>query len=85
MSGRARALRRAIPHAVVPVLVLPAYGFRTDPREIPSPLRARNIFKLGIRYQRNSKVDARVLLHAFLFERGLGSQKLRVPMPISIP
>jgi hypothetical protein len=31
MSGRARALRRAIPHAVVPVLVLPAYGFRTDP------------------------------------------------------
>jgi cytochrome c biogenesis protein CcmG/thiol:disulfide interchange protein DsbE len=38
MSGRARALRRAIPHAVVPVLVLLAYGFRIDPREIPSPL-----------------------------------------------
>jgi cytochrome c biogenesis protein CcmG/thiol:disulfide interchange protein DsbE len=38
MSGRARALRWAIPLAVVPVLVLLAYGFRTDPREIPSPL-----------------------------------------------
>jgi cytochrome c biogenesis protein CcmG/thiol:disulfide interchange protein DsbE len=38
MSGRARALRWAIPVAVVPVLVLLAYGFRTDPREIPSPL-----------------------------------------------
>jgi cytochrome c biogenesis protein CcmG/thiol:disulfide interchange protein DsbE len=33
-----RALRWAIPLAVVPVLVLLAYGFRTDPREIPSPL-----------------------------------------------
>ncbi|HSB42743.1 MAG TPA: TlpA disulfide reductase family protein [Methylomirabilota bacterium] len=38
MSPRARALRWAIPLAVVPVLVLLAYGFRTDPREIPSPL-----------------------------------------------
>jgi cytochrome c biogenesis protein CcmG/thiol:disulfide interchange protein DsbE len=38
MSGRARALRWAIPLVVVPVLVLLAYGFRTDPREIPSPL-----------------------------------------------
>jgi len=38
MSGRARILRWAIPLAVVPVLVLLAYGFRTDPREIPSPL-----------------------------------------------
>ncbi|MGH7366777.1 MAG: TlpA family protein disulfide reductase [Candidatus Rokuibacteriota bacterium] len=38
MSGRARVLRWAIPLAVVPVLVLLAYGFRTDPREIPSPL-----------------------------------------------
>ncbi len=28
----------AIPLAVVPVLVLLAYGFRTDPRAIPSPL-----------------------------------------------
>jgi cytochrome c biogenesis protein CcmG/thiol:disulfide interchange protein DsbE len=27
-----------IPLAVVPVVVLLAYGFRTDPREIPSPL-----------------------------------------------
>jgi cytochrome c biogenesis protein CcmG, thiol:disulfide interchange protein DsbE len=32
------ALRWAIPLAVVPVLVLLAYGFRTDPRAIPSPL-----------------------------------------------
>ena len=31
MSGRACALRWAIPLAVVPVLVLLAYGFRTDP------------------------------------------------------
>ena len=35
MSGR---LRWVIPLAVVPVLLLVAYGFRTDPREIPSPL-----------------------------------------------
>jgi cytochrome c biogenesis protein CcmG/thiol:disulfide interchange protein DsbE len=38
MSGASRVLRWAIPLAVVPVLVLLAYGFRTDPREIPSPL-----------------------------------------------
>ena len=38
MSGRSRVLRWAIPLAVVPVLVLLAYGFRTDPREISSPL-----------------------------------------------
>ena len=38
MSGRSRVLRWAIPLAVVPVLVLLAYGFRTDPRDIPSPL-----------------------------------------------
>jgi cytochrome c biogenesis protein CcmG/thiol:disulfide interchange protein DsbE len=31
-------LRWLIPLAVVPVLVLLAYGFRTDPRAIPSPL-----------------------------------------------
>lgn len=30
--------RWTIPFAVVPVLVLLAYGFRTDPRAIPSPL-----------------------------------------------
>ena len=34
-------LRWAIPAAVVPVLVLLAYGFKTDPREIPSPLLGR--------------------------------------------
>jgi cytochrome c biogenesis protein CcmG/thiol:disulfide interchange protein DsbE len=33
-----RALRWAIPLAVVPVLVLLAYGFRTDPHAIPTPL-----------------------------------------------
>jgi cytochrome c biogenesis protein CcmG, thiol:disulfide interchange protein DsbE len=32
------ALRWAIPLAAVPVLLLLGYGFRTDPREIPSPL-----------------------------------------------
>jgi cytochrome c biogenesis protein CcmG, thiol:disulfide interchange protein DsbE len=41
VSGRARVLRWGIPLAVVPVLVLLAYGFRTDPREIPSPLVGR--------------------------------------------
>jgi cytochrome c biogenesis protein CcmG/thiol:disulfide interchange protein DsbE len=38
MSGSSRVWRWAIPLAVVPVLVLLGYGFRTDPREIPSPL-----------------------------------------------
>ena len=38
---KAPALKWAIPAAVVPVLVLLAYGFRTDPREIPSPLLGR--------------------------------------------
>jgi cytochrome c biogenesis protein CcmG/thiol:disulfide interchange protein DsbE len=33
-----RLLRWAIPLAAVPVLLLLGYGFRTDPREIPSPL-----------------------------------------------
>ena len=48
MSGRSRMLRWAIPLAVVPVLVLLAYGFRTDPRDIPSPLvgRPASSFKL---------------------------------------
>ncbi|MFQ5829209.1 MAG: TlpA family protein disulfide reductase [Candidatus Methylomirabilia bacterium] len=31
----------AIPLSVIPVLVLLAYGFRTDPRAIPSPLVGR--------------------------------------------
>jgi cytochrome c biogenesis protein CcmG, thiol:disulfide interchange protein DsbE len=48
MSGARHVLRWAIPLAVVPVLVLLAYGFRTDPREIPSPLvgRPASLFKL---------------------------------------
>ena len=48
MSGRSRILRWAIPLAVIPVLVLLAYGFRTDPRDIPSPLvgRPASSFKL---------------------------------------
>jgi cytochrome c biogenesis protein CcmG/thiol:disulfide interchange protein DsbE len=33
-----RALRWGIPLAALPVLLLLGYGFRTDPREIPSPL-----------------------------------------------
>ena len=36
-----RALRWAIPAAAVPVLLLLAYGFRTDPRAVPSPLVGR--------------------------------------------
>ena len=37
----ASRLRWAIPAAVVPVLLLLAYGFKTDPREIPTPLLGR--------------------------------------------
>jgi cytochrome c biogenesis protein CcmG/thiol:disulfide interchange protein DsbE len=33
-----RLFRWAIPLAALPVLLLLGYGFRTDPREIPSPL-----------------------------------------------
>jgi cytochrome c biogenesis protein CcmG, thiol:disulfide interchange protein DsbE len=36
-----RALRWLIPLAAVPVLTLLAYGFRSNPREIPSPLVGR--------------------------------------------
>jgi cytochrome c biogenesis protein CcmG/thiol:disulfide interchange protein DsbE len=38
MAGPRRALRWVIPLAAVPVLALLAYGFRTDPRDIPTPL-----------------------------------------------
>jgi cytochrome c biogenesis protein CcmG/thiol:disulfide interchange protein DsbE len=38
---RPRGLRWAIPAAVLPVLALLAYGFWTNPREIPSPLLGR--------------------------------------------
>ncbi len=38
MTGPRAALRWLIPLAVVPLLVLLAYGFRTDPRAIPTPL-----------------------------------------------
>ncbi len=38
MSGSTRRLRWIIPLATVPVIVLLAYGFRTDPRAIPTPL-----------------------------------------------
>lgn len=36
-----RPLRWLIPLAAIPVLVLLAYGFRVNPREIPSPLVGR--------------------------------------------
>ena len=38
---KASRLKWAIPAAVVPVLLLLAYGFKTDPHEIPSPLLGR--------------------------------------------
>jgi len=38
MRTRLPLLRWAIPLAALPVLLLLGYGFRTDPREIPSPL-----------------------------------------------
>jgi cytochrome c biogenesis protein CcmG/thiol:disulfide interchange protein DsbE len=41
MSGSTRWGRWAIPLAAIPVIVLLAYGFRTDPRAIPSPLVGR--------------------------------------------
>lgn len=39
--GRWRWARWVIPFSVLPVLALLAYGFRTDPRAIPSPLLGR--------------------------------------------
>jgi cytochrome c biogenesis protein CcmG/thiol:disulfide interchange protein DsbE len=38
VSSPRRLLRWAVPLAVLPVVGLLAYGFRTDPRDIPSPL-----------------------------------------------
>jgi cytochrome c biogenesis protein CcmG, thiol:disulfide interchange protein DsbE len=38
VTATRRRLRWIIPLATVPVLLLLGYGFRTDPREIPSPL-----------------------------------------------
>ena len=38
MSPRRRQLRWLIPLGALPVLLLLGYGFRTDPRQIPSPL-----------------------------------------------
>jgi cytochrome c biogenesis protein CcmG/thiol:disulfide interchange protein DsbE len=38
VSAGRTALRWTIPLAAVPLLVLLAYGFRTDPRAIPTPL-----------------------------------------------
>jgi cytochrome c biogenesis protein CcmG/thiol:disulfide interchange protein DsbE len=38
VSAKGRTARWLIPLTVVPVLALLAYGFRTDPHEIPSPL-----------------------------------------------
>ena len=38
MSSKRRHLRWIIPLMTLPVLLLLGYGFRTDPREIPSPL-----------------------------------------------
>ena len=36
-----RAMRWLVPLSVLPLLALLAYGFRTDPRDIPSPLIGR--------------------------------------------
>lgn len=36
-----RALRWLLPLSAVPVIVLLAYGFRTNPRDVPSPLVGR--------------------------------------------
>jgi cytochrome c biogenesis protein CcmG/thiol:disulfide interchange protein DsbE len=41
VRARWGALRWLIPLSAVPVLALLAYGFRTDPRAVPSPLVAR--------------------------------------------
>ena len=38
MSSSRRMSRWLIPIAVLPVLLLLAYGFRTNPRDVPSPL-----------------------------------------------
>ena len=36
-----RSMRWLVPLSVLPILALLAYGFRTDPRDIPSPLVGR--------------------------------------------
>ena len=43
MSRAQRILRWAIPLSVVPLLVLLGYGFRTDPRAIPTPLLGKPV------------------------------------------
>jgi cytochrome c biogenesis protein CcmG/thiol:disulfide interchange protein DsbE len=43
-----RVVRWLIPLAAVPVLVLLAYGFRTDPRAIPSPLVGKPAAKFAL-------------------------------------
>src|SRR5690349_22927255 len=40
-TGVTRAMRWLVPLSVLPLLALLAYGFRTDPRDIPSPLVGR--------------------------------------------
>ena len=45
---KARWLRFSIPLAVVPVLLLLAYGFWTNPREIPSPLIGKPAAKFAL-------------------------------------
>jgi cytochrome c biogenesis protein CcmG/thiol:disulfide interchange protein DsbE len=44
-----RLLRWAIPLAALPVLLLLGYGFRTDPREIPSPLIGKPAAKFTLK------------------------------------
>jgi cytochrome c biogenesis protein CcmG/thiol:disulfide interchange protein DsbE len=48
MSLSPRSLRWIIPLAAIPVIALLAYGFRTDPRAIPTPLvgKPAGAFKL---------------------------------------
>jgi cytochrome c biogenesis protein CcmG/thiol:disulfide interchange protein DsbE len=45
----ARGSRWIIPLAVVPVLILLAYGFKTNPREIPSPLIGKPAAKFTLK------------------------------------
>jgi cytochrome c biogenesis protein CcmG/thiol:disulfide interchange protein DsbE len=56
-----RGLRWAIPLAVVPVLVLLAYGFRTDPRAIPSPLIGKPAAAFALRTFEGAPVSLEAL------------------------
>jgi len=61
VSGARRHLRWLIPVAVLPVLALLAYGFRTNPRDIPSPLIGRPAAAFALKTFDGSEVTLEAL------------------------